>query len=260
MSPSDKPFHLWIATDDTRTVAAVAPLKVSRASIKREWGSITELRATPVQQKDPNIAGIIVLATLVLIGAFGLFLSGAPFLVIFFLAVLALGVGLARTLPKAPPGEVVAADLAKFPGLHHALDDDERVVFFDLLELAERAGRALPTVERVIDPVEGGQLLAQTLWEAADVLSRRRPLRPQVRRQELPALAAVPSSHAASMLAEQREKVRTLWEENEAELARIQVALELAAVAAENAAHDLDAQHAVREAYRELAGISGARS
>ncbi|MCW3817866.1 hypothetical protein ONA91_25790 [Micromonospora sp. DR5-3] len=260
MSPSDPPFHLWIAADDTRTVAALAPLKMSRTPLKHEWGSITDLRAVPVPPKSPNIAGIIVLATLVLIGAVGLCLSGAPFLVIFILAALALAIGLAATTSKAPAARVVAPDQEAFPALHHTLgEDEEREDFFDLVESAERAGRALPAVEEVIDPAEGGQLLAQVLWEAADVLSRRQQLRPQVVRQQQRTPTASPSSHAAQALAEQREKVTALWDQTEAELARIRTALELAAVAAENAAHDPDAIDAVREAYRELADVYGER-
>ncbi|MFE9203409.1 hypothetical protein [Micromonospora sp. NPDC007230] len=260
MSPSDPPFHLWIAADDTRTIAALAPLKISRTPLKHEWGSITDLRAVPVPQKSHNIAGIIVLATLVLIGAFGLCLSGAPALVIFILAALVLGIGLAATTSKAPAARVVAPDQKAFPALHHTLDEEEeREDFFDLVESAERAGRALPAVEKVIDPAEGGQLLAQVLWEGADVLSRRQQLRPQLVRQQQWTPTASPSSHAAQALAEQREKVTAQWDQTEAELARIRTALELAAVAAENAAHDPDAIVAVREAYRELADVYGER-
>ncbi|SBT44548.1 hypothetical protein [Micromonospora narathiwatensis] len=259
MSPSEPPFHLWIAADETRTVVALAPLKVSGAPVKHEWGSITDLRAVPVPEKAPNVAGIIVLATLVLIGAFGLCLSGAPFLVIFFLAALVLGIGLAAALSKASPSQVVAPDQVAFPNLHQTLDEEEREDFLDLVESAERAGRALPGVERVLDPAEGGELLAQVLWEAADVLSRRQQLRPQVVRQQQPTPTASPTSPAAQALAEQREKARALWEETEVELSRIRTAIELAAVAAENAAHDPSAHDAVREAYRELADVYGER-
>ncbi|WP_157744517.1 hypothetical protein [Micromonospora viridifaciens] len=233
---------------------------MSRAPLKHEWGSITDLRAVPVPHKSSNLAGIIVLAALVLIGAFGLCLSGAPFLVIFFLAALVLGIGLAASLSKVPPAQVVAPDEAAFPALHRTLHEEkERADFLELIELAERAGRALPAVEGAIDPVEGGELLAQALWEAADVLSRRQQLRPQVVRQQQPTPTVSPSSPAAQALAEQREKAGALWEETEAELARIRTALELAGVAAENAAHDPSALDAVHEAYRELADVYGER-
>ncbi|MFC8616585.1 hypothetical protein ACFT9M_09235 [Micromonospora purpureochromogenes] len=261
MSPSDHPFHLWIASDATRTVAALAPLKVSGARVKNEWGSITYLRAVPVPQNSPNVAGIIVLATLVVLGAFGLSLNGAPFLVVFILAALVLGLGLAATVSNTPPAQVVAPDQAVFPELHHTLERvEEREEFFGLMGLAERAGVALPAVQKVIDPAEGGQLLAQVLWEAADVLGRRQQLRPQVvRQQHQPTRIASPNSHAANLLAEQREKVGALWDQIDAELSRIQTALELAALAAENAAHHPAALDAVREAYRELAEVYGER-
>lgn len=261
MSPSEPPFHLWIAADNTRTVAAMAPLKVSRPSVKQEWGSITDLRAVPVAQNSPNVAGIIVLVTLVVVGAFGLCLSGAPFLVIFILAALVLGAGLAATLSKAPPAQVVAPDEAAFPELHRTFEKtEERTDFFELVRLAERAGRSLPAVEDVIDPVEGGQLLAQAVWEAADVLSRRQQLRPQVVRQQHQQVpTASTNSPAANSLAEQREKARALWDQTQAEFSRIQTALELAAVASENAVHDPDALEAVLEAYRELADVYGER-
>ncbi|MCW3843709.1 hypothetical protein ONA70_26760 [Micromonospora yasonensis] len=260
MSPSEPPFHLWIATDDSRTVAALAPLKMPRAPIKHEWGSITDLRAVPVPEKSPNLAAIVVLATLTLIGALGLFLSGVPPLAVFVVAALVLGLCLAGAMSQAPPPKVVAPEQAAFPELHQTLyGKEEREEFLGLVGLAERAGRALPTVEKATDPVEGGRLLAQVLWEATDVLSRRQQLRPQVVCQQRPASDALPNSPAAQALAEQREKARALWKETEDELSRIQTALELAVIAAENATHDPAALEVVREAYRELADVYGER-
>ncbi|GAB3328576.1 hypothetical protein GCM10027452_00580 [Micromonospora halotolerans] len=261
MSPSDPPFHLWIAVDDTRTVAALAPLRVSKAPLKHEWGSMTDLRGAPAPQKPPNVAAIIVLATLVLIGALGLFFSGVPALAVFVLAVLVLGLSLAGVLSQAPPPRVVAPDQAAFPELHRELhENEEREEFSQLVALAERAGRALPDVEEAIEPAQGGRLLAQMLWEAAEILSRRQQLRPRVvRRHHQPLPIRTPNNHAFQALVKQREKATTLWEQTEAELARIQTALELAALAGENAAHDPDALEAVREAYRELADLYGER-
>ncbi|MEU3454702.1 hypothetical protein ABZ671_14015 [Micromonospora sp. NPDC006766] len=260
MSPSAPPFHLWIAADDSTTVVALAPLKISRAPLRYEWGSITDLRAVPVLQRPPNVAGVIVLATLTLIGAWALFLSGMPPLAVFVLAVLVLGLGSAAMMSEAAPPQVVAPERAAFPALHLTLHTkEERREFLGLVGLAERAGRALPAVAKVIEPAEGGRLIAQALWEAANVLSRRQQLRPRVVRQQQLAPNAPPSSPAAQALAEQRNKAWALWEETEAELARIQTALELAAIAAENVADDPSALITVRETYRELAELYGER-
>lgn len=111
----------------------------------------------------------------------------------------------------------------------------------------------------MIDNLKGAELLAQVLWEASDVLSRRQQLRPQSGRQQQPATAGDASSRVAQALTEQRRRVAALWDETEAELTRIRDALELAAVAAENVAHDSGAGEAVREAYRELADLYGER-
>ncbi|MEU8261577.1 hypothetical protein AB0C02_13275 [Micromonospora sp. NPDC048999] len=241
-------------------MVALAPLKVSRAPLKQEWGSITDLRAVPVPQKPPNVAGVIVLATLTLIGALALFLSGMPPLAVFVLAVLVLGLGSATAMTQAVPSQVVAPEQAPYPALHLTLyRQEEREEFRGLVRLAERAGRALPAVERVIEPAEGGRLIAQVLWEAADVLSRRQQVRPRVVRQQQPGPNAVPNSPAAQALAEQRGKASALWEETEAELSRIQTALELSAIAAENAADDPSALITVREAYLELTDVYGER-
>ncbi|MFI6231539.1 hypothetical protein ACIBCR_30010 [Micromonospora echinospora] len=260
MSPSESPFHLWIAMDDTRTVVALAPLKVSRNPARHEWGSITDLRAEPETERSESVPRIIVLSTLVLIGSFGLYLTGAPGPVVFLLAVLALGVGSASYLYKPPPATVVTRDEAAFPELHRTLESArERTEFADLLGTAERAGRVLPAVEAAVDPAEGGELLAQVLWEAADVLSRRQQLRPQVSKTQS-ASAGPAASRAAQALEEQRGAAQALWMQTEAELERIQTALELAAVAAENVVHDSGALKAVREAYEELVAVYGNRN
>ncbi|MER5336782.1 hypothetical protein [Micromonospora sp. NPDC002717] len=234
---------------------------MSRTALKHEWGSLTHLRAMPASKGPPTVVSVVVLCTVVLIATLLLCLSAAPVLVILILATLFLGVGLMAILSKTPPPQVVAPDEAAFPELHRTLDRrEEREEFLDLMAMAEQAGRALPAVAEAIDPAEGGELLAQVLWEAADVLSRRQRLRHQVAGQRhQPAPTAAPGSHAARSLEEQRAKVRSLSEQNKAELARIQTAVELAAVAAENAAHDPDAVGAVREAYNELAAVYGER-
>ncbi|RLP89290.1 hypothetical protein EAD89_15165 [Micromonospora sp. BL4] len=261
MSPSTPDFHLWVATDDSRTVVALAPLKISGTPLKHEWGSLTHLQAIPAAQSSSKLGRVIVLCTGVLIGTLLLCLSSAPVLVILILMAMVLGFGLAAILSKTPPPHVVAPDETAFPELHHSLNKrEEREEFLDLMGLTEQAGRGLPAVDEAIDPAEGGELLAQVLWEAADVLSRRQQLRPQVgRQQNHPARAGSPNSTASRSLAEQRERTRALWEQTEAELARIQTALELAAVSAHNAAHDPNAVEAVREAYNELADIYGER-
>ncbi|MFG1765750.1 hypothetical protein ACGFIH_20610 [Micromonospora parva] len=222
---------------------------------------MTYLQAMPAAQSSSKMGAVIALCTAVLIGTLLLCLSSAPVLVILILMAMVLGFGLLVILSKTPPPHVVAPDETAFPDLHHSLDKrEEREEFLDLMAVTEQAGRGLPAVEEAIDPVEGGELLAQVLWEAADVLGRRQQLRPQVTRQRKhPARAASPSSTASRSLAEQRERTRTLWEQSEVELARIQTSLELAAVAAHNAADDPNAIEAVREAYNELSDIYGER-
>jgi hypothetical protein len=259
--PSDHPFHLWIATDHTRTVAALTPLKVSRGPLRHEWGSITDLRAAPVASTSPNVVSIVVLVALVAVVTLGLCGSGAPLVVILVLAVLALGVGLAATLSKTPPGEVQTPDLAKFPEIHRSLSaPEERRDFFGLLALAERAGRTLPALEDAVDPSEGGQSLAEALWEGADILSRRQQLRPQM---QTPGAQSVPQGHVASRvaeaLAEQKARSQRLWDETNEAFSRLRTALELAAVAGENAAHDPQAIEAAREAYQELDDLYGGK-
>ncbi|WP_433341627.1 hypothetical protein [Micromonospora sp. CA-111912] len=251
-----------MATDQTRTVVALARLKVSRALLRHEWGSVTDLRAAPVAQSSPNVVGVVVLVVLVVVGALGLCAAGAPLLVVFFLAALALGIGLAVALAKAVPGEVTAPDLAKFPEIHQTLDaPEERRDFFDLIALAERAGRTLPSLESVIDPSEGGQSLAQALWEGADLLGRRQQLRPQMAtlgRQSTSGSQA--ASRVAESLAEQKANSQRLWNETNQAFARLRTTIELAAVAGENAAYDQQAVGAARESYQELSKLYGQRS
>ena len=260
MSPSEPAFHLWIAVDEARVVTGLAPLKVTRSPLRHEWGSITDLRAVPAGPESSKVPGVIVLCTVAMLVSAVLCGSGAPVLVVLFLVALLLALGVAGIMSKKPPPQVEAPDQAAFPTLHHTLTGgEEREDFLDLVELAERAGRALPGVSAVVDSTEGAELLAQVLWEASDVLSRRQQLRTQLRRQQQSATTGDASSRVSQALTEQRRRVSGLWAETEAELTRIRDALELAAVAAENAAHDPSAGEAVREAYRELADVYGER-
>ncbi|MFC0003517.1 hypothetical protein [Micromonospora siamensis] len=261
MSPSESPFHLWIAQDDTQTMVALAPLRFSERPMKHEWGSITHLRAFTPVQKGHNVPAAVVFSTLTLIGALGLFVSGVPPLAVFVVAALVLVLCLAAATPSsAPVPELIAPDRAEFPALHHLLHKEEEQKDFSALEtLAERAGRALPAVDEIIDPAEGGRLLAQALWEAAEVLSHRQQLRPGIAGWQDRPGARPPDTHVARILAEQRESASKLWHQTEAELQRLRIALELAAIATENAAQEADASEAVRAAYRELAELAGER-
>lgn len=261
MARSEPSYHLWIATDDSRTVVALAPLRVSGSPLRHEWGSITNLRALPPSKSSPNLPAAVLLVAVVALGVVGLCFGGAPVAVTLILAALALLVGSVVTLSKPPPSQVEEPpDRKRFPELYRTLESTgDREDFLDLVGLAERAGRALPDVAGVIDPGEGGELLAQVLWESAVVLDRRQQLRPQVlhRSSDRTAAADSSASRVAQSLIEQRERIKASWDKIEAELSRIRTALELAAVAAENAAHDPGASGAVREAYRELADVYG---
>ncbi|MEU8092145.1 hypothetical protein [Micromonospora chalcea] len=259
MSPSEPTFHLWIAVDESRVMTALTPLKVTRSPRRHKWGSITDLRAVPTAPEPSKVPGVVVLCTIAVLVSAVLCFSGAPLLVILFLVALLLGLGLAGITATKPPPQIEAPDQAAFPTLHHTLTEaEDREDFLDLVKLAERAGRALPDVDRVMDAAEGGQILAQALWEASDVLSRRQQLRTQIGRRQ-PGPAGDSTSSVGKALTEQRQRLTTLWDETEAELTRMRNALELAAVAAENAAHDPGADDAVREAYQELLDIYGER-
>ncbi|WBB76622.1 hypothetical protein O7602_14275 [Micromonospora sp. WMMD1128] len=260
MSPSEPTFHLWVAVDPSRVMTALAPLKVTSSPLRHDWGSITDLRAAPVGPEPSKTPAVIVLCTIALLVSAGLCASGAPLIVTLLLVGLLLALGSAGITSKKPPPRVEAPDQAAYPDLHHTLTGgEEREDFLDLVELAERAGRALPEVSNVIDNVEGAELLAQVLWAASDVLSRRQQLRGQVRRQQQAATAGDAGSRVSQALTEQRRRASSLWDETEAELTRIRDALELAAVAAENAAHEPSVGEAVREAYREQADVYGER-
>ncbi|MEV0154247.1 hypothetical protein AB0H57_10970 [Micromonospora sp. NPDC050686] len=262
MSPSNHTFHLWIASDDSRTIVALAPLRVTRRPVKHEWGSITEVNALPPARVSSNIGGLIVLVALVPLCAATLLILGAPPLGILVLAVLVLAAGSASLLMKDPPSHVVSPDLVEFPDIHRVLDTpEERDDFLDLIELAEQAGRSLPALGAQADLVQAGQSLAEALWEAADVLSRRAQLRPHMDRQlRHPESAANITRSSGYYLAGQREKHRDMWEQVDNELVRVRTALEVAAVAGENAADDRDAMAAAREAYRDLAALYGSSS
>ncbi|MEU8313747.1 hypothetical protein [Micromonospora sp. NPDC048169] len=246
--------------NESQVTTALTALKVTRSSRRHEWGSITDLRAVPATPEPSKLPGVLVLCTATVIFSAVLFFAGAPLPVVLFLVALLLVCGLAAITLTKPPPQIEAPDQAAFPALHRTLTDaDDRRDFLDLVELAERAGRALPEVDRVMDAAEGGQILAQALWEASDVLSRRQQLRTQMGRRQPGPAAEDSTSSVGKALAEQRQRVTTLWDETESELTRVRNALELAAVAAENAAHDPGADDAVREAYQELLNIYGER-
>ena len=200
--PSDHPFQVWIATDDTQTVVALAPLNSPerRSGVS---GGTSPPEAVPVAPAGTNVAGLVVLAALVFLGTLGLCLWRAPLLVIFFLIALTVGVGLTVVLSKPSPARVVAPEIASSRRSTGASPRSSRATRSGLVELAERAGRALPALSDVVDPVEAGQSLAEALWVGADVLSRREQLRPPEPRSQPQPIST--TGRAADALSAQRE-------------------------------------------------------
>ncbi|MFE9185347.1 hypothetical protein ACFYMB_18715 [Micromonospora haikouensis] len=244
MSPSDHPFHLWIARDAQVTAVALTEMRMSGRANVREWGSITEV--TPGKQITGSAASKRVTIQLIVVAVVSLYVCGLASAVYWWLL---LAVDLALVLLAVAAGfkaarrsTVVAPDIDLYPSIHRLLTThEERLSFRDLQALAERIGRTLPALDGLVDPSDAAELVAESLWEGAAVLARRQEIREV--RDELVRHASdgtVETNRARLDLQSQQQRAGDLWEEVNADLARLTSHLMATAAAGERFVRDQD--------------------
>ncbi|MEH1017138.1 hypothetical protein V6U90_29095 [Micromonospora sp. CPCC 206060] len=246
-----------MASDDRRTIAALAPLKLSGMHQWYRWGSISDGQAVAVRPGIGRGSQTALLVVIVLVPGWLLCAAGVWPLLVATVAVIAIVAGVVVTVRAGLPGRAIAPDLHRYPEIHRVLDDpDELRDFRQLIGLAERVGRTLPALDGLIEPAEAGENLAQAVWDGAKLHVRRQEIRVVLDDLGDYDEAKLPStSRAVQNLVSQRERATELWHEVDGELARLTANLEAAAEAGENFIRERDAGEAARRAEDALAKV-----
>ncbi|MFG1903167.1 hypothetical protein [Micromonospora carbonacea] len=237
MSPSDHPFHLWIATDAETTTVAQCKLRMSGRTNSRRVGRITIL--SPGEPISPKAAEKRIGFQLLLIAAgasylccwgsqihWGLILAGAVILTAF---------ALSASANAKKPSTVVTPSLHLHPDRHRILvAHQDRRSFNDLLILTERIDKTLPALAGLVDSKNAAALVTQSLWEGAGFLVRRqeiRSVRESLGRHEGHSIGA--PSRSRLDLRSQQQRADALWDEAKKDLKRLKFHLTATAEAGE---------------------------
>ncbi|MFF3852206.1 hypothetical protein [Micromonospora sp. NPDC002575] len=260
MSPSDHAFHLWIGRDSQVTAVALTEMRMSGRANVHEWGSITEV--TPGQHITGSAASKRVTIQLIVVAIVSLYVCGLSsaaywwLLLAVDLALVLLAVTAARK--AASRSTVVAPDIDIYPDIHRLIaTHEERLAFRDLQTLAERIGRTLPALDSLVDPNEAAELVAESLWEGAGVLARRQEIREV--RDDLGRHASdgsFESKRAHLDLQSQQRRADELWEEANADLARLTSHLTATAEAGERFVRDQDLEDTLQRTEAALNKLS----
>lgn len=263
MASSPDDFHLWIAEDKQSLMVAIAPIKMNGSARTREWGSVTEHTSAPLSADQATRRTQVRLVVLWLAGLIPCWLgvwlnsgfaAGAVLVVLLIASVVLIAASGAAT----KPGSISAPNLARFPELHEVLSRrEERSTFRGFVDLAERVGRTLPALDGLVDPSEAGELLAEALWDAAELLGQKQELR-RVREELEQFRSAGPGvmTRARFDLASQEQQADRLWTEADEQLNRLTQRLTAAAEAGEAFIRDRDLDATLRRTEEALGNLS----
>ncbi|HEY0696442.1 MAG TPA: hypothetical protein VGD43_01360 [Micromonospora sp.] len=259
-------FHLWIARDPMTTAVALRPVTVSGTAHRHQWAGVTDVTAGPAADRAWVERQTNLLTGIALAGALASYGMGVHWWLALPAAAIVVVLIRRATAWVACPGTVVAPDLDRQPHLHRVLvTRPERAAFEQLTVLAERIGRILPALDGLIDRREAGELLAQALWDGAELLTRRQELRAV--RYDLTWFDGDESYQPdRAVHQDQRDRTGRLWADIDAELGRLTACLTDVATTGEQCARDrgsasgqrpADGTVAVLAAYRELTDLFG---
>ncbi|GAA1618471.1 hypothetical protein [Actinoplanes couchii] len=171
---------LYVAHDDRMVIVSRLPLKIAGGSgYSYSWGDVLEL--TPADQgvrRGPWVGFLYILRAVI-----GIFIASNLIGLVSSNDVLpalavAAGVTLAVLGWRRKPGVIEAPHLGTDRAEHHVLvEDQDRMVFSDAIDLCRRTSETWPALGDLIDVPTAKRQLAQALFDIAGVLERRQELR-----------------------------------------------------------------------------------
>jgi hypothetical protein len=251
---------LYVAHDDRMAIVSRLPLEIAGGrGMSFSWGDVLEI--TPADQPAERgpvagalygigaisgiVGGLILLVSTVV-------LAGAPAGGLLALAgVVAVGGGAVLHRRRQRPGVIEAPRLASDRAQHHVLiEDQDRKVFSDAIDLGQRASETWPALGALVDVPIAERQLAQALFDLAGVLERR---------QELRELHAELAEHAGSAeLAPRMAKAASASAELDDEVTDRMRTLQAVAEAGEELIRDEQVSVLAREADEALARLTSA--
>jgi len=167
---------LYVAHDDKLVVVSRLPLEVvGGRGLSFGWGSVVEV--TPAGQPGDRgpLTGVLY-GLGIIFGILGglLLLGGALWGGLLVLMGVAAGGGAALHGWRRRPGVISAPRLGSDREQHHVLiDDRDRKVFSDAIDLCQRTSETWPALGALIDVPLAERQLAQALFDLAGALERR---------------------------------------------------------------------------------------
>ena len=247
------PPSLYVAHDDKMVIVSRLPLAVvGGRGLSFRWGSVLEV--TPAEPPGERGPLTVVLYSLgAIFGLFGglLLLGGVPEGGLPVLVAVGAGGGAALYRWRQRPGVIAAPLLESDRAQHHTLvDDRDRKVFSDAIDLCQRTSETWPSLGALIDVPVAERQLAQALFDLAGALERR---------QELRELHADLAEHdGAFELAPRMAKATAALAELDAEVSQRLATLNAVAVAGEELIRDQEIGALAREADEALARLTSA--
>jgi len=241
---------LYVAHDDKLVIVSTLPLEVvGGRGVTFGWGSVLEVTpADPPGDRGPMIGVVFGLGT---VGA-ALLLGGAAAVGGGLLGMgLVAGLGSAWHRWRKRPGVISAPQLQSNRDQHHVLvDEADRKVFSDAIDLCQRTSETWPSLGALIDVPLAERQLAHALFDLAGALERR---------QELQELRAELAEHdGAFELAPRMAKATTALAALDDEVARRLATLNAVAVAGEELIRDEEIDALGRQADETLARLTSA--
>ncbi|MFI5897953.1 hypothetical protein ACIA5D_48515 [Actinoplanes sp. NPDC051513] len=244
---------LYVAHDDKLAIVSRLPLEVvGGRGLSFGWGSVLEV--TPADKpgdSGPTTGVLYSFGTIFGIIGGVLLLGGVFWGGFFVLAGIAAGGGAVLYGLRRRPGVISAPSLESDRDQHHVLvDDRDRKVFSDAIDLCQRTSETWPALGALIDVPIAEKQLAQALFDLAGALERR---------QELRDLHAELAEHdGAFELAPRMAKATSALAELDDEVTQRLATLNAVAVAGEELIRDQEIDALAREADETLARLTSA--
>ncbi|GIM89565.1 hypothetical protein [Paractinoplanes toevensis] len=242
---------LYVAHDDRLVIASRLPLGVvGGRGLSFRWGSVVEI--TPADRPgDPGPLTGVLYGLGFILGLAGVLLvvGGALGGGLLVLAGMATGGGPALHRYRQRPGVISAPRLSGDREQHHVLiDERDRKVFSDAIDVCQRASETWPALGALIDVPIAERQLAHALFDLAGALERR---------QELRELHAELTEHdGAFELAARTIRATAALAELDDEVSRRLATLDTVAVAGEELIRDQEIAALAREADETLARLT----
>ena len=244
---------LYVAHDDELVIVSRLPLEVAGGrGLSFGWGSVVEVTPADEPADRGPFEGLLYGFALIFGIVGGLMLLGGALVGgLLVLAGIAAAGGAVLYRMRRRPGVISAPSFESDRAQHHVLvDDRDREVFSDAIDLCQRTSETWPALGALIDVPMAERQLAQALFDLAGALERR---------QEIRELHAELARHdGAFELAPRMAKATSTLAELDGEVTQRLAALHAVAVAGEELVRDQEIEALAREADEALARLASA--